>query len=171
MGGKGEGERGHPLPAGAAQRLLQPPQRGAGVGPGMRHGGSGGAEGTARGRLVARASAQCLPHRCPDQPRAQPGPAALSASRRRRRSESPARRHCAGAAAARAARPQRFPRSGSGAGPPVRAGLGETPSGDSTNTKSVLMASPATRWVGIFSNYRENRLLTSSGATRSGRMA
>lgn len=44
------------------------------------------------------------------------GPAALSA--RRRRSESPARRHCAGAGAARAARPQRFPRSGSGRGRP-----------------------------------------------------
>lgn len=64
-----------PLPAGAAQRLLQPPQRGSGERPGVpwRRRGAGL---PARVQPVAGAAAQ-----------------RLTGSRRHRRSELPARRH------------------------------------------------------------------------------
>lgn len=123
--GEGKGRGGHPLPAGAAQRLLQPPQRSTGAGPrgaGRRH-GAGGKGLAARGRPVARAAAQRFPHGFPPPLRiTRPPPA------RRRHGQRPAlsppQRACVAGAG---------PRVGSGAGaeqgPGRRAGGGRAGAG------------------------------------------
>lgn len=180
-GGVGGKREGHLLPAGAGQRPLQPPQRGAGVGPGVagrRHGGGGGTEGAARDWLVARAPAQRLSHRFPHcgSPRDAP-PAPTSALPAAAPNPPPAATAQAQGQRARSP-PSAFPalREGGGAAREGRAGgireiPGEQGSVRVGRQKWVLMFSHATRGVRIFSNYREKGLLMSSGMTSSERMA